>query len=300
MTIDQVRLHFDPHDIGLLNLCLGLIMFSVALELRRSHFVSLAARPRSVAVALVSQSLLIPLITLVYLYAVRPLPGIALGLLLVACCPSGSVANFMSLRAGGNGALAVSLTALFALLAPLSLPLLFGFWSGGYAPAADLLRSIAVDSTDMLRTTLCVLGLPLLAGMFVSERFSALAVRLSRVMRPLSLLILGLFIALALRANWSVFVPYAGQIAVPVALLNGLGMAGGYGLARLCRLSEPDCRTISIESGVHNTGLSLALIFGFFDGLGSMALIAAWWGIWDLISGLLLAQYWRRPISLRF
>jgi BASS family bile acid:Na+ symporter len=294
MNIDEVRLHFDPHDVGLLNICLALIMFSVALELRREHFVALRQQPRAALVAWLSQTLLIPLLTLLFLYLAQPLPGIGLGLILVVCCPSGSVSNFMSLQAKGNAALAVSLTALFALLAPITLPLLFGLWSKCYLPAADLLRSVSVNSADMFRTTFWVMGLPLLLGILVAERYTVLAGQLSRFMRPLSLLILALFIIVALRANWSVFVPYAWQIALPVALLNAASMVLAYGFAQLFRLSEPDRRTITIESGIHNTGLSLALIFSFFDGLGSMALIAAWWGIWDLVAGMLLVQYWQR------
>lgn len=293
MNIDEVRLHFDPNDVGLLNICLAIIMFSVALELRRSYFIDLIKQPRSAIAAWLSQTILIPLITLLFLYIAQPLPGIALGLLLVVCCPSGSVSNFMSLRAGGNAALAVSLTALFALLAPISLPLLFAAWSSCYAPATDLLKSVSVNSLDMFRTTFWVMALPLLLGIGIAERYTALAMRLSKFMNPLSLLILALFIGVALHANWSIFVPYSLQIAVPVAILNAISMLAAYWFTKLLRLPQADRRTITIESGIHNTGLSLALIFTFFDGLGSMALIAAWWGIWDLITGMLLTQYWR-------
>ena len=80
-----------------------------------------------------------------------------------------------------------------------------------------------------------------------------------------------------------------------LVLVHNLGALGaGYGLAKLFRLPELDCRALAFESGIHNTALGLLLIFRFFDGLGGMALIAAWWGIWDLITGYALAAYWRR------
>ena len=73
-----------------------------------------------------------------------------------------------------------------------------------------------------------------------------------------------------------------------------VALGTGYGLGRLFRLPESDCRTLTFEAGVHNTALGLLLIFQFFDGLGGMALVAAWWGIWDLVTGIGLALWWRR------
>ncbi|MEX2566550.1 MAG: hypothetical protein WD431_11450 [Cyclobacteriaceae bacterium] len=70
---------------------------------------------------------------------------------------------------------------------------------------------------------------------------------------------------------------------------NSLAYGGGYGLGQLFGLSLPDKKTITIETGIQNSGIALVLIFNFFDGLGGMAIIAGWWGIWDMISGLALA-----------
>jgi BASS family bile acid:Na+ symporter len=79
-----------------------------------------------------------------------------------------------------------------------------------------------------------------------------------------------------------------------VLVHNVVGLSTGYFLGRAVRLPEQDCRTLAFESGVHNTALGLLLIFRFFNGLGGMALIAAWWGIWDLVTGMGLAYWWRR------
>ena len=87
---------------------------------------------------------------------------------------------------------------------------------------------------------------------------------------------------------------YLGFVFILVAIHNGLGLGNGYWMGRLFKLPELDCRTLAFEAGVHNTALGLLLIFKFFNGLGGMALIAAWWGIWDLVTGMSLAYFWKK------
>jgi BASS family bile acid:Na+ symporter len=85
-----------------------------------------------------------------------------------------------------------------------------------------------------------------------------------------------------------------------VLVHNTLGLTAGYWMGRFSKLPEADSRTLAFESGVHNTALGLLLIFSFFNGLGGMALIAAWYGIWDLVTGIGLALWWRhRPVEDR-
>lgn len=79
-----------------------------------------------------------------------------------------------------------------------------------------------------------------------------------------------------------------------VLVHNGVGLLGGFGFAKLMKLPKLDARAISIETGIQNSALALILIFNFFDGKGGMALIAAWWGIWHILSGLTLAAFWSR------
>jgi len=113
-------------------------------------------------------------------------------------------------------------------------------------------------------------------------------------MQTLSLVFLLLFIVLGLRANWDVFRTYIGIAFWAVLVTNAAGLAGGYWMARVCRLPIPEARAVAFETGIQNSGLGLILVFAFFDGLGCMAVVAAWWGIWHLISGVLLAAWWRR------
>ncbi|HRI26589.1 MAG TPA: bile acid:sodium symporter family protein [Chitinophagales bacterium] len=291
-AIDAVRLHFSPQSLWLLNFCLGFIIFGVALELKLRHFRAVLSSPKTAAIALTAQLVVMPLITLALIYIARPMPSMALGMILVAACPSGSVANFMSLNAKANAALSVSLTAMLTLLAPIITPAVFTFYGSLYPPAAQLMRSISVNLVEMFVTVMLVLGIPLLLGIFISEKYSQLAERISPFIKKISLLIFFGVIVAALAANFQFFLQYIHLVAVLVFFHNGLGFLGGYTFAKTLGMSEYDARTISIETGVHNTGLGLMLIFTFFGGMGGMAILAAWWGIWDMIAGLAISHYW--------
>ncbi len=295
-SIDAVRLHFSPASLWFLNLCLGFIIFGVALELKLKHFRTVITQPKIAAIALVAQLILMPLLTLALIYLFRPMPSMALGMMLVAACPSGSVANFISLNAKANAALSVSLTATFTMLAPIITPAVFAFWGSLYPPTAELMRSIEINLMEMFLTVLIVLGIPLLFGLYLSERHSSFADRISPYIKKISLGIFIIVIIAALASNFEYFLKYIHLVALLVFIHNALGFGSGYWFAKLFGLKEYDARTISIETGIHNTGLGLILIFSFFDGLGGMAIMAAWWGIWDMIAGLTLSHYWsKRP-----
>jgi BASS family bile acid:Na+ symporter len=103
------------------------------------------------------------------------------------------------------------------------------------------------------------------------------------------------FIVAALASNFSYFMKYIHLVALIVLAHNGLALLGGYITGRATHLSLQDIRSVTIETGIQNSGLGLVLIFNprLFDGLGGMAFIAAWWGIWHIISGMALAFLWK-------
>ena len=98
-------------------------------------------------------------------------------------------------------------------------------------------------------------------------------------------------------ANFNNFIVYIGAVALIVALQNGIALGSGYGIATLFGASKRDRKTITIEVGIQNSGLGLILCIQYFSSLGGMALIAAWWGLWHIVSGLSLALYWGRKRS---
>ncbi|MDK3075603.1 bile acid:sodium symporter family protein [Sedimentitalea sp. JM2-8] len=297
--IDEAVLNFSPGSLMLLNGILAVVMFSVAIDLRPDDFRRLAHAPKALIVGLVSQFLVLPALTFALVSLTQPRPSIALGLILVAACPGGNISNFITHRAGGNAALSVSMTAFATVGAILITPLNIAFWGGLYEPTRRILQQTHIDPVAVAVTVGLMLILPLILGVTLNTVRPQAA---NRIRKPVQLLSFGIFIAfvvLALAANWGFFLQFAGAVAFLVILHNALALGGGYASAALAGLSPFDRRAITIETGIQNSGLGLVLIFGFFGGLGGMAVVAAFWGIWHAISGLALAGLMNRTEAAR-
>jgi len=297
--IDLVRLNFNPESLWALNAIIGLVMFGVALELKPADFRAVARTPWPVAIGLAAQFVALPALTWVLVQLIRPAPSIALGMILVAACPGGNVSNFLTHYARGNTALSVSMTAVSTAVAILMTPLNLALWGGLYPPAAAILKAVALDPLDMLAAVALLLGLPMVAGMWIGHRFPAFVARAQRPIKIASLVIFGGFVLGALAANWRYFLDYVGYVVFAVFLHNGLALLSGYLAAFAARLPERDRRAVSIEVGIQNSALGLILVFNFFGGLGGMAVVTAWWGVWHLISGLTVATVWSRRAPLQ-
>lgn len=288
-VLDEIRLNFNQDSLLLLNICMGLVMFGVAIELTVADFKNLWQRPKSLIIGLTAQFLILPLLTYLLVLLINPIPSVALGMVLVACCSGGNLSNMLSVMAGGNGALSVSLTAIATLAAVVATPANFALWGNLYLSSGASLPQISISFMDMLETILLIVGIPLLLGMLFNHYFSKLTAKIRKPIRIISVIIFGAFIVGAFAANFHIFLEYIHFIMLIVLLHNALAYGGGYGLGQLFSLSLPDKKAIAIETGIQNSGIALILIFNFFDGLGGMAIIAGWWGIWDIISGLALA-----------
>ena len=298
-AIDQVRLNFNPQAQLGLNFVLALVMFGIALDLKVQDFKAALRTPRALVIGLVCHHLLFPAFTFGLILLIRPMPSIGLGMLLVSSCPAGHISNFFTHRARGNAALSVSISTLSTLGAVVMTPLNVAFWAALDPPMNALLRSFSIDLLHMLRDVALLLGVPLAAGLGVSHQFPALAKKIHGPMRVLSLLVFVGFVLGALAMNWAIFREYGRFVIVVVLVHNALALAGGYGFAKLTGLPERDRRAVSFETGIQNSGLGLVLVFNFFGGLGGMAIVTAWWGIWHIVAGLGLSSFWMRrdPMS---
>lgn len=306
-ALDQVRLNFSADSLLALNLTLAFIMFGVALGIKTEHFKKILINPKSAIIGFVSQFLLLPVITFIVciLFQNKIVPSIAMGMLLVASCPGGNVSNFMSSLAKANTALSVSLTGIATLGAIILTPLNFAFWAGLYnkiyeSDASHLIIDIDIDIIDMFKTVFILLGIPLVIGMFVSAKFPKLT---SKIIKPISTFSFIAFIGIVILAftkNYDHFANYISTVFIIVLVHNALAFLTGYAFASAFKLSKPDRKTITIETGIQNSGLGLVLIFNQIfthDGnlaLGGMALVTAWWGIWHIISGLTLSSIWSK------
>ncbi|MBO9432728.1 bile acid:sodium symporter family protein [Ruegeria sp. R13_0] len=292
--IDQVVLNFDAGNLRVLNAILAIVMFSIALDLRTDDFRRIAGAPKPLIVGLASQFLVLPALTLLMIVALRPMPSVAMGLILVAACPGGNISNFMTHRAKGNVALSVSMTAFATVGAIVVTPANIAFWGSLYGPTREILQRTEIDPVAVATTVGFMLILPLVLGMLVNARLKQLADRIRRPMQWLSMAIFIAFIVLALAANWANFLQVAGAVIGLVIVHNTLAFLGGYTTATITGLSERDRRSVTIETGIQNSGLGLILIFAFFGGMGGMAVAAALWGIWHAISGLVLAGFFAK------
>lgn len=287
--IDDAVLQFSAGSLTLLNSILAVVMFSIAIDLKPSDFKLLAKAPKPLIVGLASQFVVLPVLTFLLVLATQPQASIALGLILVGACPGGNISNFITHRAGGNAALSVSMTAFATVGAILLTPLNIAFWGSLYGPSAEILRATAIDPVSIAITISLMLILPLVLGVILNTRRPEITARLRGPLQWVSMAIFIGFVAVALASNWALFLAFAGGIAGLVIAHNALGLAGGFLTATLAGLSPFDRRAVTIETGIQNSGLGLVLIFGFFGGLGGMAIVAAFWGVWHAISGLVLA-----------
>ncbi|WP_373398644.1 bile acid:sodium symporter family protein [Algoriphagus halophilus] len=291
--LDSIQLNFSPQDLLLLNLALALIMYGVALDLRFEDFKYLVKNPKSFFLGVFSQFLLLPFLTWELVNIINPPPSVALGMFLVAACPGGNISNFLSNLAKGNTALSISLTGFSSLLSIISTPVNFAIWASLYGPTSSLLKEISLDFKDAFFTVALILGIPLLLGILTHQNAPKFAEKASKILKPLSLLIFAAFIVIAFMGNLDLFLSYISLIFLWVLAHNFIALGAGFLTGKAFKLPLADIKTLTIETGIQNSGLGLVLIFTYFNGLGGMAFITAFWGIWHLISGITIATLWK-------
>jgi len=278
-------------------LALAMMMFSVALGLRPAHFAAIKDRPRAYVAGVVAQLLALPLLTVVLVHLLNPLPSIALGMILVACCPGGNVSNMLVLLVNGNTALSVSLTATSSLAAAFITPVSILFWSSLYVPTANLLTEIEFDAVSFLIQTSIILALPLLLGMLLLKLNPQLA---QTIRKPLVMLstaaLFGIIIVASVR-YWEMFVLLGAMIIGIVALHNASAFLLGYFSARLASASMSERRTLTFEVGIQNSGLGIVILLTQMGGLGGTAAIAGLWGVWHILAGLVLVVIFRKLVD---
>ena len=289
-----------------MNITLAAIMFGVALEIRIDNFKRLLLNPKSALLGIFSQFLLLPALTFGLVILLNPPASIAMGMILIAACPGGNVSNFISALAKANIELSVSLTAFATLAATFLTPINFAFWGGLYVnyyeKARHLNIPIQIDFLEMAKTVFILLGIPLIAGIIFAHKFPEFTRIDKRHVKIASIFIYMTFIVGALWANVEYMPGYILPIGVIVLLLNIQTLSTGYLVGTAGRVPIRDRRTLSIETGIQNSGLALVLIFNpkLFDANGGMAFMAAWWGIWQMVSGIGIAGILNRITVPKF
>lgn len=280
-----LQINFSQDNLIVLNICLALIMFGVALNIRKSHFTQLINDKKSIATGLISQIFLLPALTFLLVLVLPVSTGTAMGMILVAACPGGNVSNYFSMVAKGNLALSVTLTAISSLLAFTITPLNFFFWTSLIPSLSGEMKLLEISFMQLFLNMVLVLLLPLIAGMWLADKKTSFAEKIGKPIRTISMVILMLFIVMAFYNNYESFRKNFLNIFWIVLVHNGLAFVGAYYFSKLLKNTEPVNRTVAIETGIQNSGLALVIIFTFFNANFDMAIIAAWWGIWHMIAG---------------
>lgn len=307
MTLDLIAAAGDIDDIPAdlpgafqwaIKVLIAIFLFGVSLDSRTDDFRAVARRPDVFAAVLLAQYVLMPAFTLVLLAALDPHPSVALGMIFVVCCPSGSVSNLITHRAHDDVALSVSLTTVSNAVALVATPAAFAFWGSRNADTDRLMTSVSLDATELAIEIVLLIGVPFALGVWFAHAFPHAAERLRRPVEVGTLVLLILLATSALAGRIADLAPHLGAVALAVLAQNALSFALGYGAGRACRLPDPGRRAMTIEVGMRNTGLALVLVIAYFDGLGGAVLLVAAWAVWDVVFGLALAQWWRRrPVA---
>jgi len=165
VELDDVKINFDANGLWVLNIALAIVMFGVALGVTINDFKELFKQPKVVVLGILSQFVLLPFVTYLFILLIKPQASIALGMMMVAACPGGNISNFMTHLAKGNTALSVSLTAFATFLAMILTPINFQFYGNLYQPTAQLLENVELNFLDLVQLVLLILGIPLVLGM---------------------------------------------------------------------------------------------------------------------------------------
>ncbi len=293
-ALDQVRLNFNPQGLLVINAAIGIMMLGVALDLKLDDFKRIFVKPKAPAVGLAAQFILLPAFTFLLTLIIKPAPSIALGMILVAACPGGNLSNIITYLAKGNTAVSISMTAVSTLAAIVMTPLNLAIWGSLNPETAEILHRVSLSPFDVFFTIVVILGIPMALGMTVSRIFPGLADRVRRPFKIFSLVFFIIIVAGALGANWQNFLSYVNIVILAVFIHNLLALNIGWWSGKLLGLNERDSRAVSIEVGIQNSALGLVLVFNFFGGLGGMAILVAWWGIWHIIAGLTAAFIFSR------
>lgn len=290
-------MQFDPRSLLALNVIIAVMMYGAALSLRPRDFTRILRSPVAPAIGLLAQFVLLPALTCLAVWAGDIPAELALGMLLVACCPGGNFSNILTWLGRGNVATSVSMTAVSSLAATVVTPLNFAFYAALNPNTRPLVQALALDGMPMLELLLWVLAAPLVLGMATAHLQPALAKTLERPMRLGAFAILLLFVGIAFVTNAEVFRDHAGRIVPLAAAHNLAALCLGAAAAYAARLSAADFRAVTMEVGVQNTGLGLIILFNTFPDQAVTILLTAFWGVPHLVTGLGLVWFWsRRPV----
>lgn len=268
---------------GQISLLLGIVMFGMGLTLSSADFREVFRRPLDVALGVVGHYVIMPLLAYGLAVGLHLPPDIAVGVILVGCCPSGTASNVMTFLARGDVALGVSIASVSTLIAPLATPAMISLLAGQW---------MNVSASSLILDILKVVIVPILLGVIVKALFRRQAEAATVALPAVSTLAIVLIVAIVVGLNKPHIVESGLLIFAVVILHNGLGYLLGYLFARLIRMNPAQRKAIVFETGMQNSGLGASLAAAHFNPLAAVP--SAIFSVWHNISGSLLATWFAR------
>ena len=272
---------FSSVGTWVINPMLGIIMFGMGLTLSPQDFQVVLSRPRDILIGCLTQFTVMPLLALGLTWAFSLPEELAIGVILVGCCPGGTASNVITYLAKGDLALSVGMTAASTLLAPLLTPLLVWLLAG---------TMVNVDTLGMLMSIVYVVIAPIVCGLLCQRFLSSLTKRATPYLPAFSSVVIALLVGIIVSHNADRLLT-AGLLVVAVVVMhNLLGLGIGFTVGRLLRLQKPKCVALSIEVGMQNSGLASSLAVLHFAAYPLAAIPGAVFSVWHNISGALVAK----------
>lgn len=277
-----------PIKMQAINPMLGIIMFGMGLTLSPDDFRVVFSRPKDVFVGCATQFVCMPLLAWM-LVNIFSLPAdLALGVILVGCCPGGTASNVITYLAKGDVALSVGMTAVSTLLAPFLTPVLVLFLAGTF---------VDIDTTAMLLSIVYVVIAPVFVGLLVQKFFPSLTRKVVPYLPAFSSVVIAIVVAIIV-AHSAERLFAGGLLILLVVVLHNLGgLLLGYGIGRALSLSPSKRIAISIEVGMQNSGLASSLATMHFAAYPLAAIPGAIFSVWHNISGAIVARIYSRSIK---
>ncbi len=293
-AIDQAHFSFSPKMGLAVAVMVGFLVFAVALDLTWEQLRRVLKSPKAPAIGLLAQFVILPAVAFGVGAFLAATSSIALGLLLVTCCPGGALSNYLTSIAKGNTATSVSMTAISTLFSIVLTPLLFAFWASMNPDTRSVLREIAVDPQRVVMALLIMLIVPVMAGMLIRAKHPATAGDIRVWTRRIAGLVFAMVVAILIGGNIEVLARFSKLGIPPVILTFTVAVALGWGLARLTRLAAADRRAVAIEVAFQNVALAIGMAISFFPSLAGVAITSILWGVTHLTLGFALAVAWKR------
>ena len=262
---------------------LGIIMFGMGMTMTVDDFKGVLHSPKAVVIGVVAQFMVMPGLAYLLCQLFQLPPAIAIGVILVGCCPGGTASNVITYMAKGNTALSVACTSVSTILAPILTPAVF------YLLASQW---IEINAMSMLGSILQVVLFPIILGLIVRSVLKQKVETYIQVMPLISVLAIVAIVAAIIAGSKTQILESGLLILAVVALHNGLGYLLGFGASRLFKLPYADSKAIAIEVGMQNSGLGVALAAVHFAASPITAVPSAIFSLWHNISGPALATYW--------